>query len=140
MLTAKDMYLNQVKKAKDEIGFRRTFAKSYFDAGCKQLFEENPDLEKFAWAQGCPSWNDGDRCYFTVRSESPWINGIHFEYDDYKGKDEMSVERFNDLAGIVCTFISSITKNDLESMFGDSRVITVTREAVKIESDYAYYP
>jgi len=39
------------------------------------LFSEYPDLKHVAWTQYTPYFADGDKCEFSVHSDSPYING-----------------------------------------------------------------
>lgn len=45
-----------------------------FKDAVKEIFKEFKDLQRFAWPQYTPHWNDGDPCQFGVNMESLAIN------------------------------------------------------------------
>lgn len=45
-----------------------------FKCAVKEIFKEFKELQKFAWPQYTPHWNDGDPCQFGVSMESLAIN------------------------------------------------------------------
>lgn len=45
-----------------------------FKEAVKEIFAEFKDLERFAWPQYTPGWNDGDACEFGVHMDSLAIN------------------------------------------------------------------
>lgn len=94
-------------------------AAAQFESGARALFDEFPDLQSFGWEQYTPAWNDGDPCHFRVYCEEPYIDGQPSWNMDATDLDR-KVER-------VCQLISSIRNDDLEKLFGDGFLVTVSR-------------
>jgi hypothetical protein len=49
-------------------------AKNSFKEIVKEIFNNHPSLESFAWVQYTPYFNDGDACEFSAYTDSIYIN------------------------------------------------------------------
>jgi hypothetical protein len=67
--------------------------KALFKEATKEIFKEFKSLERFAWPQYTPHWNDGDACYFGVDMDSLAIN----EEIDGESESLYTLEHINDL-------------------------------------------
>lgn len=163
---AKIQELN-TKMAALQVEFRAEGAR-LFKEGAREIFDKNPALESFAWAQGTPGFCDGEPCYFRARvddEENFWINdleigdvkggyyagrGVFEEYTDWRGakqqrevKDwvetvEEGKEALAPLFTLVCEFVSQIDSDILENTFGDGVKVIVKRDG-NVETDEYYF-
>ena len=125
-----------------------------------EFFEGQPDIVSFGWSQYTPYWNDGDTCTFSANTEYPIVtfkakDGKIIKYDENNGTlqeansavveddiefsedDDLEMEPYDDEinkhAKAVSKFLSNFDEDDLETMFGDHALITVTRKKVDTE-------
>jgi len=68
-------------------------SKKAFKTGIKELFDQYPDLNNFAWVQYTPYFNDGDECTFGAYTESVYINDDPDTY--YPGELESFLDEIN---------------------------------------------
>jgi hypothetical protein len=119
-------------------------AKSTMEAGAKELFAKYPELTSFGWKQYTPSFNDGDPCRFTCCARWPYINGLNPDYsykceddeeldDDEEKLAKVKTQNFDEILKAVTAHLSQFEEEDLETMYGDSVKIIVTREGVETE-------
>lgn len=114
---------------------------AYFSFISKDLFEANPRLISFSWDQYCPSWNDGDACYFSAHTSEASINGVSY-YDEEDGIEEtveegntpLTTEERKTLRKAVSKFLNQFKGSQLEHWFGDGVEVVVTRTGVKTNS------
>jgi hypothetical protein len=84
------------------------------------IFEEYPHLEGIWWPQYTPYWNDGDPCYFRVRSCS-----LELTCDENSSEaDPWFGEAFRRVEALLDTF----DEDDMEAVFGDHVQVNVTRD------------
>ena len=135
---------DRVKAARAEA---KKAARAAFEAGAKEVFGSNPELESFAWEQYTDYWNDGEPCKFGVRSDEPDINGKSgCDLDD--GREYNYAKRTSSqvrepsieykLQQPVVKFLGQFDSDDMEAIFGDHVRITVTRgrgSKVKVETE-----
>lgn len=87
------------------------------------LFDSVPELEYVYWTQYTPSFNDGDKCEFSVH-DIEWEGEV--SYDQLKNNQHfINVNKF--------------TQNNeeiMEEMYGDYIKITIQRDGTEVTSDY----
>ena len=95
-----------------------------FTEGCKELFDNNPELESFGWNQYAPAYNDGDPCEFSVRN----VDNINEEYGYSSPFAEMCDE-----------LVQLIDEDAMKEKFGDCHSVTVNRDGTVDTDDYENY-
>jgi len=114
------------------------------------LFQANPKLSGFRWAQYTPYFNDGDVCTFEVH-DSECLMDIPGLKEDSRaacgddgyvhwygaGNHKMYANPVNQevvvIQDSVDRFMQQFPSDILEKMFGDGVQIVVTREGVEVE-------
>lgn len=131
-------------------------AQTLFTEMSADLFDKNPSLVSFSWSQYTPYWNDGDTCTFSANTSYPTVtftteDGKTVKSDENAGEtfyvdedgepidgeieDHTPFEKqMETLAKRVSKFLGEFEDEDLEIMFGDHQLITVTREG-KVETE-----
>ena len=104
-----------------------------------EIFKAYPNVEKVAWTQYTPYFNDGDPCVFGV-------NGLHIKDETVDADDEDDIYEWVELWGdkantypLLKQFegVLSRSEDTLLSMFGDHVRVVVTREGMDVE-DYEH--
>lgn len=98
---------------------------------CKSVFEENPNIEAFAWYQGDSGWNDGDPTYFFKRETLILHKG---KYKDFKkALEESYLEDCFDWDPIGEIF-DSLPESFYGEMFGSDAqyLVILTREGIEV--------
>jgi hypothetical protein len=142
--------VDKKKRADEEM---KAAAKAFFTAEAKVLFENNAELESFAWRQYTPYFNDGDECIFRVNTDTivfTWNTPItEEEKDPFEHKwgaevysIEQDVKRGNkdwqgrptaftskhQTALNVGEFLDQFDEDTYKFLFGDHIEITVHRD------------
>lgn len=89
------------------------------------LFEEYPELKKFAFTGYTPAYNDGAECHFTLGTDYPEIN------ED--SSDDYSNEVNKQLSKIVTQYLDILPEEFYNSHFGTNFRVIVTREDIQTE-------
>lgn len=89
------------------------------------LFEEYPELKKFAFTGYTPAYNDGEECTFTLGTDYPDIN------EDCG--DDYSNEVNNQLSDIVTQYLNILPEEFYNSHFGTNFRVIVTPNDIQIE-------
>lgn len=135
----------QMKELKEQM---KKEAQSFFAQEVKGLFDNNPELESFAWVQYTPYFNDGEACVFSARTDEPYVNSVDWWGNTLDG-DDISDElytytgnynrvwtekgqRWQVLNDKVKSFIQNFDNEDLLDMFGDHCQVIVSREGIEI--------
>ena len=131
-MDTKAQYAELKQKLADLRTEMQTVAKKYFQDNAKGLFATHSILERFAWTQYTPYFNDGDPCEFSAHVDYPEVNDDEefFYYSDSKKKP---TDPFTVAGLAVVEFLKAFSGDDLEEMFGDHCKVTVTREGVEVE-------
>lgn len=129
---------------------RKAVVDTYFSECTAAVFEQHPVLESFGWRQYTPYFNDGDPCVFRACTADFVINGLdQYEADAPDGSKNAKGEKCslyeymttNPRAPMslaykaVEKFLSQLTDDDFEHLFGDHVEVTVTRKGVEV-TDY----
>jgi hypothetical protein len=144
-------------KAKKEL---EKAAKAAFREASAEVFAGNPQIVSFGWSQYTPYWNDGDACVFGANTGYPVVtfkakDGKVVRYDEDAGEiaevgtaaAEGGVEYSEDsgldfevyrkeadkYSKAVADFLGDFGEDDLETMFGDHVLVTVTPKKVETE-------
>lgn len=146
--TAKARYELVAKKISEARRAAAALAEEAFREGAGELFDRHLILQKFRWQQYTPYFNDGSACIFSVNSNMPDINDIdgwdlsRVKIDPLKSSLLSRFEGIEDQTQAlqkaqidVAEFLGSFNDNDMLSMFGDHKEITVHRENIRIEID-----
>jgi hypothetical protein len=132
------MEISEFQNTKELIkGFQARMEKEgedLFLSMSKTVFDKNPDLEKFGWAQYTPYFNDGDECVFSAHSPKILLKGQDedmYDEQEYFSRDEISPEAI--VWNNVSKFLSQFDDNDLKMFFGDHVQVVVTRDGVEVD-------
>lgn len=90
----------------------------------KEVFDAHPSVESIYWTQYTPYFNDGDPCYFRMGE---------YEVEYFDDEEDEAIK--NDDQNKVIDDINAIfdAGDDIfESVFGDHKRITVTREGIAV--------
>lgn len=126
---------SELRQKKDVLATQMNkLARSFFEKGAAELFEQNPDLESFGWTAYTPYFMDGDTCTFSVNCDEPDINGEC-------GYEISNKNALYPLQKLVRDFLLSFDATDMLVLFGDHVKVTVTRPSrkrakVTIDSDF----
>jgi len=148
--------LAELQKMKDDYKAR---VKSEGEAIVKEAFAEffkaHPEIEAIRWRQYTPYFNDGDACAFNVHDGYIRVQGVPEDAGDYEDGffASYSVGRLAEAMGVAGQyghdnpppalaafqeFWGSIADDDLfESVFGDHKMITATRDEFEVD-DYSH--
>lgn len=89
------------------------------------FFLRHPIADRISWNQYSPYFNDGDTCYFEVRSYTAKINDV----DDYNISTSDPNYAVLDLAlKELISILDMLPTEMLEDTYGDHATITVTRD------------
>lgn len=145
--------LRNLKTEREKLASQiRDNAKVLFRQASGTLFTEYPNLIAYGWTQYTPYFNDGDTCEFGSNHDDPGIvltsdlseftDGTfdidEFDiYDFYKSSYSADKRDPADNKAIdaVREFLRLFDDDDMYGMFGDHRVIKITRDGVEVE-DY----
>ena len=125
------------------------FAQDEFASAAKEFFDKNDWLESFSWEQYTDYFSDGDGCEFGARADTDElsVNGkAPGGQDWYCYGDGTKAEVSNKLdrqkiktSEEISAFIDSVGNDLLLEMFGDHKIITVTKEGVNISDHKEHY-
>lgn len=142
---SKVAYKEFKKKLEDAKRETKKLFNSAFNEMSKELFDTNPRLRGFMWAQYTPYFNDGDPCYFSAHTDEPGIfvldeAGEEVEVDIYEKpyRPNDDFEKFQaELVDRVSDFLQEFDKDDLEAAFGEGKVI-VLRDGTIDTEEYSH--
>lgn len=115
------------------------------------LFEEFPNIVRFAWTQYTPYFNDGDECVFRCHHDTPYVvfagneeeDDEECEFSEYNYSDWDDVARKyvpktqlteEEKAGkAVIDMLAPFEDSDFKQIFGDHVKVIITREGVEVE-------
>lgn len=118
-----------------------------------KVFEEHPEITCVKWYQNCPSFNDGDPCYFSVGDffvsnvVDPNTLSHYGEFDDEEdvGEEVFVIEswsdkekKYQDIWNIEKFSSSDLGSEIFEQLFGTNAIVTVTRDGIDVEEYYDY--
>jgi hypothetical protein len=138
VVTAKESYQAAREAAKAAIAVAQGYMRDAFNTGAQALLDEI-GANSFSWVQFTPYFNDGDACYFSVRTDLYYLhiddeNGDDYYISSYRpSEDDESKRGMNGKFKKVQEFIDSFDEDDMEAMFGDHVEVTVTRDGVTTE-------
>lgn len=119
-------------------------AQAAFTEVVKEVFDRHPIIVAYRWTQGTPSFNDGDPCTFSSHHEYgdvQYADAKPDEYEDDLFTEEGYVENSDPQKAekeaareAMIEAISLFDEDDLEDLFGNGAMVTVTRDGV--DTDY----
>lgn len=137
------MNKNELKKIKSVIKDKcKTFKEAQTSAFREMLtviFESLPEAKTISFTGYTPSFNDGDECKFTCKSDYPTVNGYDSNSCEWEDGEEHSSNETNEAVKLtedVAELLSEIPEDLFGSVFG-TRGFRVTITPTKIEvEDY----
>lgn len=105
----------ELKRLQQEISDMKkdflTKSKDLFSKDIAGIFERNPELEKIAWTQYSPFFNDGDECVFSVHDLHFKRTGEVVEEDEEDYYDIYEMKDVYDLSEWIDSFIEPQDEN-----------------------------
>jgi hypothetical protein len=136
-----EIYRDARNRAKAAVDEARKVVKDAFRSEATRLLDEL-QIDSFSWTQYTPYFNDGDACYFSVRSEyGLTIDGessedyyirtwnLTPEVDAENERKRPMAEKFKR----VTEFLNQFDEDDMLFMFDDHVEVTVTRDDITTE-------
>lgn len=143
----------EIKKMQNELQKKSA---EIFLSSFKRLFEENPKLKSFGWAQYTPYFNDGDTCHFSADTDYLWINGereddaswsqekkviswgtYNRERKIYEGRIEQDNSEYDkeltEASLKVKKFLAVFDEDFYQRQFGDHVQVTLTENGIETE-------
>lgn len=106
-----------------------------FEDSKKELFEKNPTLESFGWAQYTPYFSDGGPNIFGVDAAWPDINDV----DGYKlSFGDQQLHSLQALQTKVAKFLEELPRDYYQQTFDDHSRITCYRDGRIETTDYSH--